>query len=102
MKLVVKNEHELFTIMNKLFNQFQEEYNLYEIDATKEELSDIYNRHADKTPIFRERPEWHCSICRNAIKKVSKVVAINDNYKKVPFMEFVLSKIDLTSYLFLR
>lgn len=97
MKLIVKNDHELFNNISKLFNQFQEEYKLYEIDATKKELSDIYNRHTGKTPIFRDRPKWHCSTCRNAIRKVSKAVAINDNYKRLPFMEFVLSKIDLTN-----
>ena len=101
LKKVINNENDLFRAMFIEFNNFQDEYSpILEIEATKDELSEIYNRNVAVTPIFRQRPEWECSTCRHAIRNVATAFAITDDYKRLPFLEYFLSKYDISYYPF--
>jgi len=102
MKIVLKSENELFSAMFNCFNEFQQNFELFQIDISKEDIYDIYNKHAKKTPIFRKNPEWMCSTCRHTIYKLSEIVAIDDNYKRISFLEYFLDKYFLDNFKFLE
>jgi len=98
MKVVLKSKEELFTKFYEMFNKFQEEYtDVYMVDATRGELNEIFQKHVEKTPIFRKRPTWDCSYCRHSIREVMKTFTITDDYKKLPFAKYILDRYDLDS-----
>jgi len=102
MKIVLKSENELFSAMFNCFNEFQQNFELFQIDIPKEDIYDVYNKHARKTPIFRKNPEWMCSVCRHTIYKLSKIVTIDDNYKRISCLEYFLDKYFLENFKFLE
>jgi len=104
MLLVIKNDKQLFTSLNKAFDKFQRENEyLFAVDISNDVLNDVFKKHVQKTPIFRERPVWDCSCCRHSMRQIARVVAVDKNYKKVSFLEYVLKQYDLTAnYSFLH
>ena len=98
MLLVIKNDKQLFTSLNKAFDKFQRENEyLFVVDISNDVLNDVFKKHVQKTPIFRERPVWDCSCCRHSVRQIARVVVVDKNYKKVSFLEYVLKHYDLTA-----
>ena len=68
---------------NLWFNEITSNYTLYETDADKDRLWEIYlaSFPAGTNPIYRTRTEHDCSACRHFIKDIGAAVYFDDSYE---------------------
>ena len=65
------------------FKKVTERYTLFETDADKDKLWEIYlaSFPAGTNPIYRKRTEYDCSVCRHFIKDIGTAVYFDENLK---------------------
>ncbi len=73
--------HKFATLVNDKFEAMQEQ-NLFTVDIDKDS---VYTKYLDSfaegtNPIYIERTEHDCSICKNFIRTIGNVVTINEDY----------------------
>jgi hypothetical protein len=72
--------------VNAQLQQMTKHYGqLYRVDVTKDEIWDCYlaSFPAGTNPVYKERTEHDCNCCKQFIRDIGRVVAIDENFKTV-------------------
>ena len=88
---MAENFHLFAQAVNQRFNQLATSHELYTVDAG--DLNETYLAAfpAGTNPLFRERTEHDCSACKNFIRNIGHVVAIQDGALQTVWSDAVIT-----------